>query len=194
MRTFVFVVVLFLVACSGPRQDAAPAFRGTDITGAKLGGDLVLPDSHGQVRRLSDFHGKVVALFFGYTHCPDVCPTTLANLARAVRDLGERGKQVQVLFVTLDPARDTPEVLNRYVPSFNPGFIGLRGDEKTTNDVAHQFKIFHTKQETGSRSGYTIDHSAGIYVYDKKGILRLYLNHGQSVEDIAHDFGMLLNE
>lgn len=195
MRKILLVAIFLLLAgCAENKQEAKTAFVGVDLAGAQLGGDFSLSDSRGNMRRLSEFRGKVVALFFGYTHCPDVCPTTLADLARAIDKLGERGKDVQVLFVTLDPARDTPEVLGKYVPSFNPGFIGLRGDEDTTRKVAQDFKIFYAKQEIGSRAGYTIDHSAGVYVFDRKGALRLYLNHGQSVQDIAHDLGVLLDE
>lgn len=194
MRLLFSFLILLLVACSGPRQEASSGFVGADLTGARLGSDFSLTDSNGHVRTLSQFKGRVVALFFGYTHCPDVCPTTLADLARAIDKLGERGRDVQVLFVTLDPARDTPEILGKYVPSFNPGFIGLRGNEDTTRKVAQDFKIFYAKQETGSRAGYTIDHSAGVYVFDRKGNIRLYLNHGQSVQDIAHDLGVLLDE
>jgi protein SCO1 len=196
MRNFVLALLLLLglLGCSAKQQAADAVFIGSDIAGAKLGADFVLADHDGKPRHLSDFRGKLVALFFGYTHCPDVCPTTMADLAKALKLLGPLGKDVQVLFVTLDPERDTTEVLKRYVPSFNPGFLGLRGDKATTDKVAADFKIFFAKQESGSKSGYTIDHSAGVYVFDRKGDLRLYLNHGQSAKDIAHDFGLLLKE
>jgi protein SCO1 len=196
MRNFVLVLLLLLClpGCSAKQEAADAAFVGTDIAGAKLGADFDLVDHDAKPRHLSDFRGKLVALFFGYTHCPDVCPTTMADLAKALKLLGPLGGDVQVLFVTLDPERDTAEVLKRYVPSFNPGFMGLRGDKAATDKVAADFKIFFAKQESGSKSGYTIDHSAGVYVFDRKGDLRLYLNHGQSAKDIAHDFGLLLKE
>jgi len=181
-----------LAGCSGERDTAAAGrFIGTDVSGAQFGGTLALTDHAGRPRSLADFRGKVVALFFGYTHCPDVCPTTMDDLAKAVRLLGDRRGQVQVLFVTLDPERDTPQVLAQYVPSFDPDFLGLYGDAETTAQVAREFKVFYQKQASGGRSGYTIDHSAGVYVFDKKGELRVYLSHGQRPEDIAHDFTQL---
>lgn len=194
MRIIFLIVLLFLAGCSAKQQNAESVFLGTEIGGAGMGGDFTLSDHHGNPRHLSDFKGRPVALFFGYTHCPDVCPTTMVDLAKAMKLLGPGGDKVQVLFVTLDPERDTAEVLGRYVPSFNPDFIGLRGDEAATKKVAQDFKIFYSRQESGSKGGYSIDHSAGVYVFDKKGALRLYLNHGQSAKDIAHDFSALLNE
>ena len=141
---------------------------------------------------MQDFRGKVVALFFGYTHCPDVCPTTMSDLAKALKLLGDRRSQVQVLFVTLDPERDTQEVLTKYVPSFDPTFIGLYGDAATLGEVEKKFKVYAHKQSSAGKSGYTIDHSAGVYVFDKSGEPRLYLNYGQKPADIAHDFGLLM--
>lgn len=194
MRLFILVMLLFLAGCSARQQSAESAFIGVDIGEAKMGSDFTLPDHLGVSRRLSDFKGSVVALFFGYTHCPDVCPTTMADLAKVIKLMGPDGNRVQVLFVTLDPERDSAEVLSKYVPSFNHGFIGLRGDEAATRKIAQDFKIFYSRQDSGSKGGYSIDHSAGVYVYDKNGTLRLYLNHGQSAKDIAHDLGVLLNE
>lgn len=189
---WLFCVCLILVACSGGQgAGGKSAFVGTDVTGAELGNALTLTDHHGKPRALKDFHGKVVALFFGYTHCPDVCPTTLDDLAKAVGLLGERRSDVQVLFVTLDPERDTQQVLAQYVPAFDSSFIGMYGDVATTERVAADFKVFHQKQASAGKSGYTIDHSAGVYVFDKKGALRVYLGHGQKPQDIAHDFTQL---
>lgn len=194
MRGFMLVVLLCsLLGCSA-KHGPAEAFVGTDVSGTGLGDDLGLTDHNGQLRQLSDFKGKVVAVFFGYTHCPDVCPTTMADLAKARKSLGERGDALQVLFVTLDPTRDTAEVLKHYVPSFDPGFIGLRGDEAGTKKVAQDFKIFYSKQESASKAGYSLDHSGGVYLFDKKGNLRVYLNFGQKPLDIAHDFKLLLDE
>lgn len=195
MRQWV-IAVLFatLTACSGSQQESAQAeFIGTDITGANFGNPLALTDHRGQVRSLADFQGRVVALFFGYTNCPDVCPTTLDDLSKAVKLLGERKPEVQVLFVTLDPGRDTQEKLAQYVPAFDEGFVGLRGDEAETRKVASDFKVFYKLQDSGSKSGYTVDHSAGVYLFDRQGNLRVYLSHGQKPQDIAHDMDILLN-
>lgn len=188
------LLVCALIGCTGKHERDDANFIGTNVTGAKLGDDLGLVDYDGRRRHLSEFKGKTVALFFGYTHCPDVCPTTMAELAKAVTLLGPKGSEVQVLFVTLDPERDTQEVLKKYVPSFNPSFLGLRGDAKETERVAKDFKIFYAKQDNGSKAGYTIDHSAGVYVFDKKGNLRLYLNPGQGAKGIAHDLSELMGE
>ena len=193
MRKFILFVLLFcLLGCSEKQGNPELKFIGTDVTGAKMGSDFSLPDHNGKVRSLADFRGKVVALLFGYTHCPDACPTTMADLAKALRLLDTRGKDVQVLFITLDPERDSAEVLKKYVPSFNPDFLGLRGDAEATKKTAQDFKIFSSKQESTSKGGYTLDHSAGVYVFDRDGNLRLFLSHGQSAKDIAHDIGLLL--
>jgi protein SCO1/2 len=188
----VAVLMLCLLGCVD--RQAKVEFVGTDISGSQIGDDLGLTDQDGKVRHLSEFKGKLVVLFFGYTHCPDVCPTTLMELAKAMRMLGPKGREVQVLFVTLDPARDLPGVLKQYVPSFDPSFIGLRGSEKQTQQVARDFRIFYAKQVSGGRSGYSIDHSAGLYIFDKKGRIRVYSNPGQGAKDIAGDLGKLLNE
>ena len=195
MRSIIFAIfILLLPACGEHGPEGRPIFLGVDLTGSELGGDFSLEDSSRKLRRLSDFRGKVTALFFGYTHCPDVCPTTMSILAKASQLLGLESNRVQVLFVTLDPDRDTAEVMGKYAPSFDPAFIGLRGDENSTEKIARNFKIFYSKEKSSSRSGYTIDHSAGVYVYDMKGKLRLYFNHGQKPEDMAHDFRLLLSE
>jgi protein SCO1/2 len=193
MRKILLVVLCAVcIACGSKQESAESRFVGTDVTGATFGEGFRLTDHHGQVRELSDFHGKLVALFFGYTHCPDVCPTTMDDLAKALKLLGNRRSQVQVLFVTLDPERDSGEVLAKYVPSFDQSFIGLRGDPATIERTAKSFKVFYQKQDFGSRSGYTIDHSGGVYVFDKKGTLRLFLSHGQKPQDIAHDLALIL--
>jgi protein SCO1/2 len=185
------LLCLCLVACNRPAAEA-PRFVGTDISGAEFGNALALTDHHGAPRTLADFRGKVVALFFGYTHCPDVCPTTMDDLSKALKLLEGKRSEVQVLFVTLDPERDTREVLAQYVPSFDESFIGLYGDLATTERVAKDFKLFYKKQASGGKGGYTIDHSAGIYVFDKKGALRLFMNHGQKPQDIASDLKQLM--
>jgi protein SCO1/2 len=184
-----FMVVL-LSACS-PSSEESPLF-GTDITGADFATDFKLTDHHGEIRQLSDYQGKVVALFFGFTHCPDICPTTMADLAAAVKLMGENGGEVQVLFVTVDPERDTPEVLAQFVPSFDDRFIGLTGTAEEIDQVAKAFKIFYARQQEAGQAGYSFDHSAGLYVYDKQGKIRIYLKYGQKPVEIAHDLSRLL--
>ena len=168
------------------------AFKSTDITGANFGKDFQLKDHNGKDRSLADFKGKVVVLFFGYTHCPDVCPTTLAELALVVKQLGEDAKKVQVLFVTVDPERDTPQLLAQYVPSFDPGFLGLYGDLEATARTAKEFKVVYQKVAGSSPGNYTMDHSAGTYVFDQTGRLRLFVSYGQGTAVLLHDIKILL--
>jgi protein SCO1/2 len=185
-----FVLTLVLAGCNqGPQ---GPAFRSTDITGADFGKDFLLTDFNGQQRRLTDFRGKVVAVFFGYTHCPDVCPTTLTDLASAVKKLGPDAGKVQVLFITADPQRDTPDVLRQYVTAFDPTFLGLRGTPEQTAEVAKAFKVLIQKNPGADPNNYTVDHSSGTYVYDTSGRLRLYMSYGQSADLFAHDIAQLL--
>lgn len=191
-KSLIVALLLCLLGCTA--KQAEVGFTGTDVSGAKMGDDLGLLDQDGKVRHISDFKGKAVVLFFGYTHCPDVCPTTMAELAKAMTLLASKAENVQVIFVTLDPERDTATVLKEYVPSFNRRFIGLRGDEATTKRVAKDFKIFYARQESSSKSGYSIDHSAGAYMFDKQGNLRIYMNPGQGAGDIAKDLQKLLDE
>jgi len=167
-------------------------FQATDITGVDWGRDFSLTDHTGSPRTLADFRGKAVLLFFGYTHCPDVCPTTLATMAQAVDRLGEGGQRVQGLFVTLDPARDTAEVLARYVPAFHPGFIGLHGSEAAVARVAEDFKLFFARQAPDATGFYTVDHQAAIFAFDPQGRLRLYFRGDTGAEVIAHDLRRLL--
>jgi protein SCO1/2 len=179
-----------LTACNKGAQ--APDFRSTDITGADFGKDFQLADFNGQQRQLADFRGKVVAVFFGYTHCPDVCPTTLSELASAVKKLGPDAGKVQVLFITADPERDTPAVLKQYVTAFDPTFLGLRGTPEQTAQVAKTFKVIIQKSPGSDADNYTVDHSSGTYVYDASGRLRLYMSYGQSADLFAHDIAQLL--
>lgn len=183
------MLVLTLTACQGAQQPVT--LFGTDITGADFASGFSLKDHTGKVRQLSDFKGKIVALFFGYTHCPDVCPTTMADMANALKVMGKQSDDVQVLFVTLDPARDTQEVLAKYVPAFDARFIGLYGDDAQTADTAKNFKVFYAKQADAGKSGYTIDHSAGTYVFDKNGKIRIFLKYGQKPKEIASDLATL---
>jgi protein SCO1/2 len=170
----------------------AVEFKGTDITGVEWGRDFRLTDHTGKARTLADFRGKVVVVFFGYTHCPDVCPTTLSEMAGVMKRLGDDAQRVQVIFVTLDPARDTPALLAQYVPAFHPSFLGLYGDEATTRSTAQDFKVFYQRQETGSAVGYTLDHAANTFVYDPAGRLRLLFGFGSGVDNISHDIRELL--
>ncbi len=180
----------FLSAC----RPAAEANKlvATDITGADFAQTLSLTDHTGKQRTLADFKGKAVALFFGYTHCPDVCPTTMADMKQTMKLLGPRADELQVLFVTLDPERDTQEVLAQFVPSFDMRFIGLRGSEQETAATAASFKIYAKKVEAQGKGGYTIDHSAGVYVFDKTGKIRLYVDYGEKPADIANDIKQIL--
>lgn len=190
--SLVLFIVTVLSACSPSAPSKSP-FLGTDITGVDWGKDFNLTDHHGQRRTLADFHGKVVALFFGYTHCPDVCPTTLGELALTLKKLGKEADQVQVLFVTLDPVRDTPPVLAQYVPSFNPTFLGLTGSEAEVAQVAKTFKVFYQKQDQGSKAGYFLDHSANTFVFDPQGRLRLMYGFGVGTGPMIHDINQLLS-
>jgi len=183
---------LMLVGC-GPSAPSKSPFQGTDITGVDWGMDFNLIDHTGQRRSLADFHGKAVALFFGYTHCPDVCPTTLGEMAQTLKQLGKDADKVQVLLVTLDPARDTPAVLARYVPSFHPTFLGLTGTEAEVAIVAQSFKVFYQKQASDSKMGYTLDHSANTFVFDPQGRLRLMYGFGRGVAPMVHDINQLLS-
>jgi protein SCO1/2 len=190
--SLLFFVAVVLAACG--RSPSAPSFRATDVTGADFGKELQLTDFDGQRRQLSDFRGKAVVVFFGYTHCPDVCPTTLSTLAAAIKKLGPDGDKVQVLFVTADPERDTAEVLKQYVTAFNPTFLGLRGTADETAAVAKEFKVIVQKNAGADPNNYTVDHSSGTYVYDPAGKLRLYVGYGQDADVFAHDIGLLLKK
>lgn len=179
---------LLLTGCS----EKPPAFKSTDISGVDWGKDFALTDHTGQPRRLADYRGKAVVLFFGFTQCPDVCPTTLSAMRETIKLLGEDGKRVQVLFVTLDPARDTTELLAQYVPQFDPGFVGLRGDDPMIAALAKDFKVFYSKQPGKTPDSYSIDHSTGSYAFDPQGRLRLLLRHGEDPANIAADLKLLL--
>lgn len=172
---------LTLVGCSA----SGPSFKNTDITGADYGKDFTLTDHNGKTRTLGDFRGKAVVMFFGYTHCPDVCPTTLAELKVVKEQLGEEGKKLQVLFVTVDPERDTPKLLRDYVPAFDPSFLGLYGDAAATARVAKDFRVIYQKVPGKTPDAYTLDHTAGSYVFDPQGRLRLFVRYGNSANLVA---------
>ncbi len=171
-----------------------PAFKGVDITGADYATGFSLTDHDGQPRTLADFRGKVVVLFFGYTQCPDVCPTTLSDLAQVKQLLGSQGERLQGLFVSLDPGRDTPAVMKAYLANFDPSFLALYAAPEQLPDVAKSFKVYYKKVEGKTPTSYTIDHSAGSYVYDPQGRIRLYQRHGTGPEALAADIRALLAE
>jgi protein SCO1/2 len=169
-------------------------FKNTDVTGLPYAKDFALTDHNGTARTLADFKGKAVLIFFGYTQCPDVCPTTMAEMATVMKELGPQADKVQVLFVTLDPERDTQELLSKYVPAFDARFLGLYGDPAATAAVAKEFKIFYQKVDGKSAGNYTIDHTAGSYAFDPQGRVRLFVKHGQGAAPIAHDLKLLLDQ
>ncbi|HTP61853.1 MAG TPA: SCO family protein [Burkholderiales bacterium] len=179
---------LALAGCGG----GAPKFNGTDLTGASWGRDFSLQDPDGRTRTLADFRGKYVLLFFGYTHCPDVCPTELTRDAELKKKLGADGDRVQVIFVTVDPERDTAELMRSYTAAFDPKFLGLRGDEAATKRAASEFKVFYEKVPSGA--SYTVNHTAMTYVFDAKGRLRLGLQYTQSADQIAADLRALMKQ
>ena len=189
---FAAFVAAALVALTLGCSPDAPKFKSSDVTGASFGRDFSLTDAKGKPRMLADFRGKAVVIFFGYTQCPDVCPTTLAALAEAMKQLGPDADRVQVLFVTIDPARDTAALLGQYVPAFDPRFLGLYGDDEATQKVAREFKIIYQKQPGTTPDTYTMDHSAGTYIFDPLGRLRLFVNHGQGTAVFVHDLRELL--
>jgi protein SCO1/2 len=189
------VFALLLLAALLSACEKAPSFKNLDITGnTQFGSDFSLPDTHGKTRTLADFRGKAVVLFFGYTHCPDVCPTTLAELSQAMQQLGDKSKDVQVLMVTVDPARDTPDLLGQYVAAFNPTYIGLRpADDAQLVKVAKDFRVYYAKSQGKTPGDYTMDHTAASYVFDKDGKLRLFARDGQGVEPWVHDLKLLID-
>ncbi len=182
-------LLIALTACS-PK----PEFKNIDITGSTaFGKDFSLVDPDGKVRTLADFKGKVVLMFFGYTQCPDICPTTLTEMQQVMALLGPQSDKVQVLFVTVDPERDTAAILKQYVPAFDPRFLGLRpADDAALEKVAKDFKIYYKKVPGTSPGSYTMDHTAGSYAFDPEGRLRLYIKHAQGPETLAHDLKELL--
>lgn len=192
--------VVATIAAYGVVRKSEQQFRGTDISAVQWGRGFDLTDHTGRRRTLADFKGKVVLLFFGFTNCPDACPTALAEMAQVVKQVG--ADRVQGLFVTVDPVRDTPEKLAGYVPAFHPSFLGLRGSPEQTAQAAKEFKIYFQAQKAdkGSNSGheaehgsYTVDHSTGIYVFDKEGRVRLYVRASdRSVSAMVHDVKLLL--
>jgi protein SCO1/2 len=190
LRAFCIAALLLILTACSPK----PEFKNIDITGSTaFGKDFSLVDPDGKVRTLADFKGKVVVMFFGYTQCPDVCPTTLTEMQQVMTILGPKSDKVQVLFVTVDPQRDTAAILKQYVPAFDPRFLGLRPeDDVALEKVTKDFKIYYKKVPGMSPGSYTIDHTAGSYAFDPDGRLRLYIKHAQGPETLAHDLKELL--
>ena len=187
-RSALISIAGLLVACS----ENKPGFSSVDLTGADYAKNFQLPDQSGQVRSLKEFQGKVVVLFFGYTQCPDVCPTTMTELAQVKKSLGTDADKLQVVFVTVDPERDTPDVLKAYMANFDPTFIALRGTPEQLAATAKDFKVYYKKTGGKTPTSYSMDHSAASYVYDTKGQLRLYTRYGSGAQALASDIRLLL--
>ena len=186
--TLFIASVALLTACSGDKLK----FSAIDVTGADYAKDFALTDHNGQARSIKDFSGKVVVLFFGYTQCPDVCPTTMTELVEVKKLLGADGDKLQGLFVTVDPARDTPAVLKSYMANFDPTFLALYAAPEALAVVAKDYKVYYKKAEGKTATSYTMDHSAGSYIYDTQGKLRLYTRYGSGVAPLAADIKLLL--
>lgn len=183
-------VAALFSACTQQKQ----SFASIDVTGANYAMGFELQDHNGQVRRLQDFSGKVVVMFFGYTQCPDVCPTSMGELAEVKQLLGARGDKLQGVFVTVDPERDTSELLKAYMANFDPSFVALRPALDKLPELAKSYKIYYKKVDGKTATSYTMDHSAGSYVYDTKGQLRLFTRYGSGAKVLAADIGILLDE
>lgn len=187
----IFALALLLVGCD-KLADKPASFKNTDLTGLDYAKGFSLTDHNGKPRTLADFKGKVVVVFFGFTQCPDVCPTTLAEMASAMKQLGPQADDVQVLMITVDPERDTQELLAQYVPAFDKRFLGLRGTLEQTAQAAKEFKVFYAKVPGKEPGSYTMDHTAASYVFDRNGKVRLFVRYGQGAEPLVHDLKQLL--
>ncbi|MDA7700236.1 SCO family protein [Methylophilaceae bacterium] len=185
---FFIIFSLILVSCV---KNAEFKFNGSDISNANLNSSFELLSHTGEIKKITDFKGSVVAIFFGFTHCPDICPTSMQELKFIKESLGKQSDKLQVIFITLDPERDNQSLLNSYVPSFDKSFIGLTGSQEDINRVASQYKIFHMK--VGEGDSYTIDHSSGIYIIDKDGKIRVRHPYGSKVESIIEDIQHLIS-
>ena len=189
-----FFCALLLSGCDKlPARAASVPFNAVDITGAEYARGFTLTDHTGKPRTLADYKGKVVFLFFGYTQCPDVCPTTMTKLAQVKQALGAKADQMQVLFVTIDPERDTQELLAQYVPAFDPSFVGLYGDSVATARMAREFKVFYGKSAGATKDSYSMDHTAASFVFDQDGKIRLYVRDTATPQQITQDIERLLH-
>jgi protein SCO1/2 len=189
-RTALLTLAGSLLAGCAP--EGKPQFKAVDLTGADYARDFALPDADGRMRSIKDFQGKAVVVFFGYTQCPDVCPTTLAEIAEAKKLLGPDGSKVQGVFITVDPERDKPELLKAYMASFGPDFVALRGSPEQTAAVAKDFKVFYRRAEGKTPGSYFMEHTAASYVYDPQGRLRLYTRYGSGARALADDLKLIL--
>jgi len=190
-KTIFYFALLLLCACA-PKA----AFKGVDITGADYSNGFVFKDQGGQTRTIESFKGQVVALFFGYTQCPDVCPTTMSEFAKIKSELGESANKLQVLFVSVDPERDTPEVLGAYMSNFDPSFLGFSPSATELEQITKSFKIYYKKVSSTSSDPkiYTVDHSAGTYLFDTQGRIRLFMRYGMPSREVLEDIKSLLKE
>ncbi len=188
------IAALAALALAGCQQadPAKPAFKGVDLTGAEYARQLNLTDQDGRARSLADFKGKVTVVFFGYTQCPDVCPTTMMEVAEVKKALGADGDKVQGVFVTVDPERDTPALLKAYLASFDPSFVGLHGSVEQTQAAAKEFKVFYAKVPGKTPETYTMDHTAASFLFDPQGRVRVYVRYGAGAEPLVHDIKLLL--
>jgi protein SCO1/2 len=192
-RRLLLAAAALLAGCDRLTPSAGkPQFKAVDITGADFARSLALPDADGQMRSLAEFKGKVVVVFFGYTQCPDVCPTTLAELAQAKKALGKDGERIQGVFVTIDPERDTPAILKAYMSAFDPTFVALRGSLEQTANAAKQFKVFYAKVAGQGPGTYTMDHTAASFVFDPEGRVRLFVRYGSGAPALEADLKTLL--
>jgi protein SCO1 len=185
-------IICLFFALLGGCSEKKPEFRSIDLTGADYAKGFQMPDVNGQTKTLADFQGKAVVLFFGFAQCPDVCPTTMAEVASAKKLLGKDGDKVTAIFVTVDPERDTPQVLKAYMESFDPSFTALRGSSEDVAKLAKDFKVYYKKVEGKTATSYTFDHTAASFVYDPQGKLRLYTRYGMGAQALAEDLRILL--
>jgi protein SCO1/2 len=191
-RTLLLAAAGLAAGCE-PSAPAKPQFKGVDITGADYAREISLPDADGRPRTLADWKGKALVVFFGFTQCPDVCPTTMAELAEVKRTLGADGDKLQGVFITVDPERDTPPVLKAYVDNFGAGFVALRGTPDETKAVAQHFKVFYAKSPGKTEGSYSVDHTAGSYLFDPQGRVRVFTRYGTGAEALTHDLKLLLS-
>jgi protein SCO1/2 len=193
--TLALATTLLLSACDRlGGAPAGPSFAGINITGAEYARELNLPDTDGRMRSLADFKGKVLVVFFGYTQCPDVCPTTMVELADVVQKLGADGQRVQGIFVSVDPERDTPELLKAYVSNFNANFVALRGTPDQVKQAAREFKVYYNKVPGKTERSYTVDHTAASYLFDTQGRVRVFERYGSGAAVLTQDLKTLLAE
>lgn len=193
-RLFLSLTLVLALAGCDRLGGSKPAFKGIDLTGAEYARRLSLTDQDGQARTLGDFKGKVLVVFFGYTQCPDVCPTTLAELAQVKKALGTDGERVQGIFVTVDPERDTPALLKAYLASFDPGFVALRGSLEQTQEAAREFKVYFAKVPGKASDSYTMDHTAASFLFDAQGRVRVFSRYGAGAQALLDDLKLLLAE